>query len=106
MSDKVELIAAAQVNAFAGPPSGIEFKANFGFKTASRDSAGIYELSLDDKHDGHKLVIQVTRKNGGPGEISADVVPSDTRVINVTNFDENDLPTDSAFFITVHLVHD
>ena len=44
MSDKVELIAAAQVNAFAGPPSGIEFNSNYGFKTASRGSDGVYTL--------------------------------------------------------------
>jgi hypothetical protein len=104
MSDKVELIAAAQVNAFAGPPAGIEFKANFGFNTATRSSAGVYELDLVDKHDGHKLVINVTRKNGGPGSIEADVVPGDTRRVEITSFDANNNPADTAFFITVQQV--
>jgi hypothetical protein len=104
MSDKAELIAAAQVNAFAGPPAGIEFKANVGFKTATRNSAGAYELELDDKHDGHKLVINVSRKNGGPGSIEADVVPGDTKKIEVTSFDSSDTAADTAFFITVYRV--
>jgi hypothetical protein len=104
MSDKVELIAAAQVNAFAGPPAGIEFKANDGFKTATRGSAGAYELELNNKHDGHKLVINVTRKNGGSGSIEADVIPSDTNRIEITSFDSSNSPADTAFFITVYRV--
>lgn len=102
MSDKVELIAAAQVNAFAGPPSGIEYKSNFGFKSSSRGSAGVYELTLDDKHDAHKLVINVTRNNVAAGEIQASIIGTgDVNRIQVNNFDATDAPLDTPFFITV-----
>jgi len=101
MSDKVELIAAAQVNADAG---GIAFKSNFGFKTAAKNAAGVYELNLDDKHDGHKLVINVTPNNLAENAIQASPASSgDTRVINVTNF-VSGTGADTPFFITVYRV--
>ena len=56
-NDKVELIAAAQVQVIGGSPGSITFSSNHGFDTASRGSAGVYELRLDHKHDDHKLVI-------------------------------------------------
>ena len=106
MSDKVELIAAAQVNAFAGPPSGIEYKANFGFKTASRSSAGVYELELDDKHDGKKLVVQATPCATTDCECVVSPGSSgDTRRLQVGIFASGS-PIDSAFFITVLRVRD
>lgn len=98
MSDKVELIAAAQVNADAG---GISFKCNVGFKTAAKNSAGVYELTLNDKHDGHKLVINVTPNNLADNQIQASPASlGDTRTINLTNFVSGS-PSDTPFFITV-----
>jgi hypothetical protein len=104
MSDKVELIAAAQVNTFAGPPAGIQLKSNYGFKSSARNSDGSYVLTLDDKHDAHKLVINVTPNN----TLEADAVASpigtgDTNQIQVSTFVGGD-PTDSPFFITVYRV--
>lgn len=104
MSDKAELIAAAQVNAFAGPPAGISFNSNFGFKTATRDSAGVYELELKDEHEQHEMVVEVSRQNGGPGSIQYGLASK--RVIQVTNFDSSGNPADTVFSITVHRVRD
>jgi hypothetical protein len=109
MSDKVELIAAAQVNAFipglspSAPPSGIEFKSNFGFKSASRTSAGAYVLELDHKHGADKLVINVTRNNVLAGDIQAGIVGTgDVDSITVNNFDlGTGLGVDTPFFVTV-----
>jgi hypothetical protein len=102
MSDKVELIAAAQVNAFAGPPSGIEYKSNFGFKSSAYSGPGSYELTLEDKHDAHKLVINVTRNNAASGEIQASIIGTgDVNRIQVNNFDLGNAASDTPFFITV-----
>jgi hypothetical protein len=102
MSDKVELIAAAQVVA---SDAGISFRSNFGFKTASRNSPGVYELQLDDSHDAKKLVIGVTGNNASGGEIQAAIAATgDTRSIGVTNFDLANAPADTGFFITVYRV--
>jgi hypothetical protein len=102
MSDKVELIATAQVNAFAGPPAGIAFKSNFGFKTATRGGPGVYELTLDDKHDAHKFVVQVTANSTVINEIQASLLGTgDINGIQVTNFDAEGAPADVPFFITV-----
>jgi hypothetical protein len=99
MSDKIEMIAAAQINADA---SGIAFKSNVGFKTATRSSAGVYDLALDDKHDAHKLVINVTANNLAGNDIQASPVGTgDTRNIAITNFASGDAAADSPFFITV-----
>lgn len=111
MSDKVELIAAAQVNTFAGPPSGIQLKSNYGFKSSAYSSPGVYELTLDDKHDAHKLVVNVTRNNTAAGEIQASPIGTDdVNRIQINNFN-NGIDAisgaltitagDSPFFITV-----
>ena len=101
MSDKIELVAAAQINADAG---GISFKANQGFKTATRSSAGVYQVNLDDKHDGHKLVILVTPNNLAENTIQASPASSgDTHSINITNF-SSDAAADTPFFILVYRV--
>jgi hypothetical protein len=106
MSDKVELIAAAQVNAFGGPTPGINFNSNFGFKTASRNSAGAYELTLDDKHDGKKLVVQATPCATTDGDVVVSPGSTgDTRTLQVGVFTAG-VPTDAAFFITVLRVRD
>jgi hypothetical protein len=106
MSDKVELIAAAQVNAFGGPTPGINFNSNFGFKTASRNSAGLYELDLDDKHDGKKLVVQATLCATTDGEIVVSPGSTgDTRRLQVGIF-AGGVAADAAFFITVLRVRD
>ncbi len=103
MSDKVELIAAAQVNVVSGSPGAINFNSNFGFEdTASRGSPGVYELDLEHKHDVGKLVIHVTRNNTNSGEIAATPLGTDdVKKIQVTSFDEDDVPADSSFFISV-----
>lgn len=102
MSDKIELVAAAQINADAG---GISFRANKGFNTASRGSAGSYVLHLDDKHDGHKLVIQVTANNVAGMVMQAAVVTGDTRSIGVTCFASADgTASDTPFYILVYRV--
>jgi len=111
MSDKVELIAAAQVNAFAGPPSGIQLKSNYGFKSSAYSGPGEYVLTLDDKHDAHKLVVDVTRNNTAAGEIQASLIGTgDVDRIQVNNFNNGVDPIsgvltiaagDTPFFITV-----
>jgi hypothetical protein len=107
MSDKVELIAAAQINAFGGASPGIEFKANFGFKTATRASDGDYSLTLKHKHDPNKLVVNVTRNNVLNGDIQASLPNGET--VQINNFEDTDTgsgPLDTPFFITVYLVRD
>jgi hypothetical protein len=100
--DKVELIAAAQVQVTGGSPGAIVFSSNKGFDTASRGSPGAYELRLDHKHDDNKLVINVTRKSLTPGEIQAEILGTgDVDGILVTNFNTDSVPTDTSFFITV-----
>lgn len=100
--DKVELVAAAQVQVTGGSPGSIVFRSNHGFDTASRGSPGSYQLRLDHKHDAHKLVINVTPKGTIAGEIQAEIIGSgDVDNIGVTNFDTADLPADTSFFITV-----
>jgi len=100
MSDKIELVAAAQINADAG---GISFRSNHGFNTASRGGAGSYVLHLDDKHDGHKLAIQVTANNTTSNQMQAAVVTGDTRSITVTNF-SGDALADTPFYILVYRI--
>jgi hypothetical protein len=112
MSDdnKVELVAAAQISAFAGPPAGIEFNSNFGFQTATRSGDGSYVLELKHEHDARKLVINVTRNNQVPGEIEASIL--DDTHIQVLSFGFSPappfaaVPTDTSFFITVNRVRD
>jgi len=100
--DKVELIAAAQVQVIGGSPGSITFSSNQGFDTASRGSAGVYELRLDHKHDDHKLVIHVTRKSNTTGQIQAEILGvGDVDSLLVTAFDMGGIPTDTSFFITV-----
>jgi hypothetical protein len=100
--DKVELIAAAQVQVIGGSPGSITFSSNHGFDTASRGSPGAYELQLDHKHDDHKLVVNVTRKSTIAGEIQAEILGiGDVDNILVTNFDVAGAPADTSFFITV-----
>lgn len=105
MSDKIELIAAAQVNVVSGSPGSIDFNSNFGFATATRGSAGVYGLELDHKHDAKKLVINVTRNASGSGEISAAPIGTgDIKNIQITSFDDSDVAADASFFITVYRV--
>jgi hypothetical protein len=109
MSDdnKVELVATAQISAFAGPPSGIEFNSNFGFQTATRSGDGSYVLELKHEHDTKELVIHVTRNNQVPGMIGASIL--DDEHIQVLSFGFSGgaaVPTDSPFFITVSRVRD
>lgn len=103
MSDKAkaELIAAAQVNAFAGPPAGIEFESNVGFKTATRSSAGSYELELNDKPEKDELVVNVTPNNTAPVGIEASLPREGIIQISSSNTDG---PVDSPFFITVYRI--
>jgi hypothetical protein len=104
MSEKVELIAAAQVTA---DPSAITFLSNFGFKTATRSSPGVYSLTLDHHHNPDHLVVGVTRSGSTSGEITASL-PTGDKVDSVTisNFDDTDAAADTAFFVTVYRVRD
>lgn len=104
MSDKVELIAAAQINAFGGATPGIEFKNNFGFQAATRASDGDYTLTLKHKHNQNDLVVNVTRNNVLSGDIQASLPSGE--LVQVNNFDADDVPADSPFFITVYRVRD
>jgi len=105
MSDKLEQIAAAQVNVVSGSPGSIEFRSNFGFETASRGSPGSYELVLEHKHDADKLVINVTRDNTDSGQIAATPLGSgDVRNIQITSFDSDDVLADTSFFILISRV--
>jgi len=105
MSDKVELIAAAQVNVVSGTPGSITFNSNFGFDTASRGSDGVYSLELDHKHDAKKLVINPSLNGGVSGQIAAAPVGTgDTKTIAISAFDGTNTPADSSFFITVYRV--
>lgn len=102
MSDKVELVAAAQVNVASGPPGSVTFNSKFGFESASYTSLGVYNLKLEHEHDAKKLVVQVTRNNTSPGEIAASVL--DDRHIQVNSSHGEAL--DSSFFISVLRVRD
>lgn len=104
MSDKVELIAAAQINAFGGASPGIEFKSNFGFQAATRASDGDYTLTLKHKHNPSELVVNVTRNNVLNGEIQASLPNGET--VQINSFDDTDVATDSPFFVTVYRVRD
>ena len=103
MSDKVEMVAAAQIKDFLGPPAGIEFNSHFGFETASRSSAGVYVLELEHKHSPKKLVVNVTRNTAISGDIEASVL--DEKHIQINSFEET-VATDAPFFITVYRVRD
>ena len=99
MSDKTELIAAAQVNANS---SSISFNSNEGFKTIAKNATGSYELSLDDKHDAKKLVISVGQLSGSPGSIVASPLGTgDVRNIQVQSFDGSNAPVDLPFYISI-----
>jgi hypothetical protein len=103
MSDKVELIASAQVNVSG---TTISFNSNYGFKSASRTSAGLYVLELEHKHGVDKQVVNVTRNNTAFGEIEATVIDDRHIQINNFSFDEAPAAADSPFFITVFRVRD
>jgi hypothetical protein len=104
MSDKVELVAAAQVNAFGPDPSGINFNSNFGFDTAVRSSPGVYVLKLEHEHDVKKLVINVTAANADAGS-SAQPLSKKSLQISLVDRVEGG-PLDSLFFIQVYRVRD
>jgi hypothetical protein len=109
MSDTVELIAIAAVNVFSGPPASIDFANNFGFRTATRSTPGVYVLELKHEHDPQKLVVSVTRNNTSSGDIQAFVL--DKEHIQIDNFtDQADggshVSADSSFFIVVWRVRD
>lgn len=106
MSDDhdVEMVAAAQILAFAGPPAGIEFNSNFGFQTATRSDAGSYVLEMRHEHSVKKLDINVTRNNQEAGMIAASIL--DDKHIQVLCWDGDAVPTDTPFFITVHRIRD
>lgn len=103
MSDKQELVAAAQINAFSTPTPGITFVRNFGFETATRASTGVYDLELEHKHDTDKLVVNVTRNSLTSGDIQASL-PSEKHIA-VNNFAAG-VAADSPFFITVWRIRD
>lgn len=108
MSDdhKVELVAAAQISAFLGPPAGIEFNSNFGFRTATRSDVGSYVLELTHEHSTKKLVVSATRNNQEPGEIDASILDDKHIQILCWGAGSVAVPTDSSFFITVLRVRD
>src|ERR1700750_2224194 len=108
MSNKVTLVATAQVAVVSGSPGSITFLANDGFKTASRGSPGAYELSLKHKHDAAKLVINATLNNASSGQIVvAPIGTGDVNGLQVSVFDDTAAPADSSFFISVsHVGHD
>jgi hypothetical protein len=100
----VDLIAAAQVQVTGGSPGSIAFKSNEGFKSASRGSAGSYELTLDHKHDAHKLVIGLTQNGLVDGSIAGSPSGSgDVDKIDIASF-VGGVQADSSFYITVHRV--
>jgi hypothetical protein len=99
MSDKTEVVAAAQVLVSA---SSISFKANSEFKTATKSAVGLYDLELEHEHDRNKLVIHVTRNNTVDGTIEASM-PIDKHIqINV--FGADGVVADSSFWITVRRI--
>jgi hypothetical protein len=102
MSDKVELIAAAQITSLPGPPPSIDFASNFGFKSIVRSTDGAYVLELDHDHGTEKLVPNVTRLSTTSGEITATIL--DRSHIGVNSFDDTDTAADASFAITVYRV--
>jgi hypothetical protein len=102
MSEKVELIAAAQVTASAGPPASVDFASNNGFKTISRSDVGAYILELDHEHGTDKLVPNVTLLSTTGGDIMASIL--DRNHLSVNIFDNTDAGVDSPFAITVFRV--
>ena len=101
MSDKHELIAAAQVNAVGGV---ISFNSNFGFDAATLTSAGVYDLELDHHHGIEKLVVNVTRNNVLFGSIQASLL--NDKHIAVYALDAEGAASDTPFFITVYRIRD
>ena len=98
----IDQIAAAQV---APTSTGISFNSSAGFKSATRNNVGVYELKLDDEHDAKKLVVNATLLTGASGEIvAAPVGTGDTRSIAVYVFDLNNSPADTPFSISVQRV--
>jgi hypothetical protein len=104
MSDDVEQIAAAQVNAFGGDTPGIEFNSNDGFETASRSSAGVYVLELDHEHGVEKLVISALRNSAAAGSIGATII--DRKHVQVSTFDGAGSPVDVGFYVSILRVRD
>jgi len=105
MSDKVELIAAAQLNVVSGSPGSIDFKSRTGFESASRGSPGSYEVTLSHEQDARKLVISATLNNTVGGTIV--VAPErtgDVRKLQVTCCDANGALVDSSFYIKVEKI--
>lgn len=98
-TDDLKLLAAASVNAFLGPPAGIEFKTNIGFATATRSGPGAYDLELKHAHNSNELVVSATLNNAAGGGITASL-PSKGH-IQVNTVDAAGTPTDSAFWIRV-----
>jgi hypothetical protein len=106
MSDKVELIAAAQVavSGVAPAPVSTGFNSSFGFENVTRTGAGGYDLKLEHKHDVKKLVINVTRNSPSAG--SAAVSQPSDRHIQVNTFDASDAAADVSFYVAVFRIGD
>jgi hypothetical protein len=104
MSDKVELVAAAQVSVSGVSPVTTAFNSSFGFKNVVRIAAGGYDLELEHEHDAKKLDINVTRSSSSPGSVGASAVSD--RHVQVNTFDSSDTAADTSFFITVFRIRD
>ena len=111
MSDTVDLVAIAAVNAFdavGSTPAGIDFTNNVGFRTATRSTPGVYVLELKHEHDTDKLVVSVSRNNTTSGNIEATIL--DKQHIQINAFADTTeggtVAADSPFFIVVWRVRD
>lgn len=107
MSDKVELIAAAQVIVSSGPPGSVTFNSNHGFKDdATYAGLGVYDLELEHEHGPKKLVVQVTKNSAASGNVNIEASVLNERHIQVNNFDSSGVPADASFFISILRVRD
>jgi len=103
MSDykDLELIAQGALEV-TGEPAVLSFRNRTGFKdTATRVSAGQYQLLLKDAHHSSHLVVQATRNSVDPGSISAVPGTDKTELITVYTYDVDGVATDANFSISV-----
>jgi hypothetical protein len=102
MSDKVELIAAAQATVSGGS---IAFTSRYGLKSSpTYMSVGVYKLELEHGHDTSKMVINPSLNSLAAGQISAS--PLDEKHIQINVFNAGGTAADSSFFVSVLRVRD
>lgn len=99
MSNNPELIVATQVSNDGVTATLVN---SYGVKRATRSSAGVVVLELDHHHNVNHQVPNATLLGGAAGEISVTLV--DDEHLQVSTFDNDDVPADLGFALTVQRV--